>query len=57
MNSWVYAGFDETYRLLGVEFDKIYYESETYMFGKDIVLDALKNNILYQKKIVLYGWI
>lgn len=50
MNSWVYAGFDETYRLLGVEFDKIYYESETYMFGKDIVLDALKNNILYQKE-------
>jgi arginyl-tRNA synthetase len=49
MNSWVYAGFNETYKLLGVEFDKIYYESETYMIGKDIVLDALKNNVLYRK--------
>lgn len=48
MNSWVYAGFDETYRKLGVEFDRIYYESETYKLGKEIVLSALKKNILYQ---------
>lgn len=48
MNSWVYAGFDVTYKKLGVDFDKIYYESETYKLGKDIVLDALKNKILYQ---------
>jgi arginyl-tRNA synthetase len=48
MNSWVYAGFDETYRKLGVDFDRIYYESETYKFGKEIVIEALKKNILYQ---------
>lgn len=48
MNSWVYEGFDETYKKLGVDFDKIYYESDTYKIGKDIVLDALKRNILYQ---------
>jgi arginyl-tRNA synthetase len=48
MNSWVYEGFEETYRKLGVDFDKIYYESDTYKIGKDIVLSALKNNILYR---------
>ena len=48
MNSWVYEGFDETYQKLGVDFDKIYYESDTYKVGKDIVLDALKRNILYR---------
>lgn len=48
MNSWVYSGFDETYKLLGVDFDKIYYESETYLTGKEIVLDGLKRNVLYQ---------
>ena len=48
MNSWVYEGFDKTYKLLGVDFDKIYYESETYKLGRDIVLSALKENILYQ---------
>ena len=49
MNAWVYAGFDETYQRLGVDFDKIYYESDTYKVGRDIVIDALKKNILYQK--------
>jgi len=49
MNSWVYAGFDVTYRELGVEFDKIYYESDTYKKGKDLVLDALEKKILYRK--------
>jgi arginyl-tRNA synthetase len=48
MNSWVYAGFDVTYKKLGVDFDKIYYESDTYKVGKDIVLSALKDNILYR---------
>ena len=48
MNSWVYAGFDETYEKLGVDFDKIYYESDTYKIGKEIVLSALKENILYR---------
>jgi arginyl-tRNA synthetase len=50
MNSWVYAGFDETYQKLGVDFDKIYYESDTYKTGKDIVLQALKENILYRNE-------
>ncbi len=48
MNSWVYAGFDETYKKLGVDFDRIYYESQTYKLGKELVLSALKQNILYQ---------
>jgi arginyl-tRNA synthetase len=50
MNSWVYAGFDETYKKLGVDFDKIYYESETYKLGKELVVTALENNILYQNE-------
>jgi arginyl-tRNA synthetase len=48
MNTWVYAGFDETYKRLGVDFDKIYYESETYKTGKDLVLSALAKNVLFQ---------
>ncbi len=48
MNSWVYAGFDETYKKLGVDFDRIYYESETYKLGKGIVLSGLERNILYR---------
>jgi arginyl-tRNA synthetase len=50
MNGWVYAGFDVTYKKLGVDFDKIYYESDTYKVGKDIVLDALKKKILYRNE-------
>ena len=46
MNSWVYAGFEVTYARLGVDFDKIYYESDTYKLGKNIVLDALKEGKL-----------
>ncbi|MFH0843103.1 MAG: arginine--tRNA ligase [Bacteroidota bacterium] len=49
MNSWVYEGFDETYHTLGVDFDKIYYESETYQSGKDIVYKSLEKGILYKK--------
>ncbi len=48
MNSWVYKGFDETYRMLGVDFDKIYYESDTYKIGRDIVITALEKNVLYR---------
>ena len=48
MNSWVYAGFDETYARLGVDFDIIYYESETYMDGKEIVWKALEDKVLYR---------
>jgi arginyl-tRNA synthetase len=50
MNSWVYAGFNETYKKLGVDFDKIYYESDTYKVGKDIVQAALKEKILYRNE-------
>ena len=46
MNAWVYKGFDETYRRLGVSFDKIYYESETWIPGKRTVLEGLEKNIL-----------
>jgi arginyl-tRNA synthetase len=50
MNGWVYKGFDETYKKLGVDFDKIYYESETYKYGKDIVYKALNDKILYKNQ-------
>jgi arginyl-tRNA synthetase len=49
MNNWVYAGFDETYLRLGINFDKIYYESETYLVGKKQVLEGLKKGLFYQK--------
>ncbi|MCG8697311.1 MAG: arginine--tRNA ligase [Bacteroidales bacterium] len=49
MNNWVYDGFDVTYKRLGVGFDKIYYESDTYLVGRDTVLEGLKNNVLYQR--------
>ena len=49
MNDWVYDGFEKTYRLLGVSFDKNYYESDTYLLGKDIMLKGLKNNVLYKR--------
>lgn len=48
MNQWVYAGFDATYKRLGVDFDKIYYESDTYLIGKEEVLRGLKKGILQQ---------
>ncbi|RLD67614.1 MAG: arginine--tRNA ligase, partial [Bacteroidetes bacterium] len=50
MNNWVYEGFDITYSKLGVDFDKIYYESDTYKLGKSIVMDGLKNGKLIVKK-------
>lgn len=50
MNEWVYAGFDETYRKMGVYFDKIYYESQTYLEGKAMVLEGLKKGLFYQKE-------
>ena len=48
MNKWVYAGFDETYRMMGVSFDKIYYESETYLEGKEKVDEGLAKGIFYR---------
>ena len=50
MNSWVYAGFDETYQRMGVSFDKIYYESNTYIDGKKKVLEGLEKGLFYQKE-------
>lgn len=50
MNDWVYAGFDETYRRLGVDFDKIYYESDTYLEGKEKVLEGLEKGIMYRRE-------
>lgn len=50
MNSWVYEGFDVTYRALGVEFDRIYYESDTYKVGKEIVLRSLEEGHLIRKE-------
>ena len=50
MNGWVYEGFDETYRRLGVDFDKIYYESDTYLEGKDLVLGGIDKGIMYRKE-------
>lgn len=50
MNGWVYAGFDETYKKLGVDFDKIYYESDTYTEGKSKVEEGLAKNIFYQRE-------
>ena len=50
MNDWVYVGFEETYNTLGVSFDKNYYESETYLLGKEIVNYGLENNVFYKKE-------
>lgn len=50
MNKWVYAGFDETYRRMGVDFDKIYYESDTYLEGKEKVLEGLEKGFMYRKE-------
>ena len=50
MNNWVYDGFETTYKLLGVSFDKNYYESETYILGKNIMLDGLNKNVFYKRE-------
>lgn len=49
MNGWVYQGFDETYKRIGTDFDKIYYESNTYLLGKDIVEEGLNKGVLFRK--------
>lgn len=49
MNQWVYDGFDVTYNNLGVDFDKLYFESDTYLLGKDVVADGLEKGIFYKK--------
>lgn len=50
MNSWVYAGFEQTYRKMGVDFDKMYYESDTYLLGKDIVAEGLEKGVFFKKE-------
>lgn len=50
MNSWVYEGFDTTYREMGVDFDKIYYESDTYKIGRDIIREGLDKGLFYKKE-------
>ncbi|WP_433900832.1 arginine--tRNA ligase [Sphingobacterium puteale] len=50
MNSWVYAGFEKTYKQLGVDFDKYYYESDTYLLGKDIIQEGLDKGVFFKKE-------
>lgn len=50
MNSWVYKGFNETYKRLGVDFDQVQYESNTYILGKDLIQEGLEKGVLYQKE-------
>lgn len=50
MNSWVYEGFEATYKRLGIDFDKMYYESNTYLLGKDLVEDGLRKGVLFRKE-------
>jgi len=50
MNDWVFEGFAETYKKIGVSFDKVYYESDTYLLGKDVVEEGLKNGIFFKKE-------
>ena len=50
MNGWVYQGFEETYRTIGVDFDKFYYESEVYLLGKERVREGLEKGVFYQKE-------
>ncbi|MBR3853965.1 MAG: arginine--tRNA ligase, partial [Tidjanibacter sp.] len=50
MNGWVYEGFDATYKAMGVSFDKVYYESQTYLLGKDIVAEGLDKGVFYRRE-------
>jgi arginyl-tRNA synthetase len=50
MNGWVYEGFEETYKKLGVDFDKLYYESQTYLLGKEFVAEGLSTGVFYKKE-------
>ncbi len=50
MNSWVYDGFESTYKLMGVDFDKLYFESDTFLLGKDIIMEGLQKGVFYKKE-------
>src|SRR5690606_33084989 len=56
MNGWVYEGFEQTYKQLGVDFDKFYYESNTYLLGKDIIQEGLDKGVFFRKEDN-YMWI
>jgi len=49
MNGWVYQGFEKTYQTMGVDFDKLYYESDTYLIGKDVIAEGLQKGVFYKK--------
>lgn len=49
MNGWVYSGFESTYKRMGVDFDRLYYESDTFLIGKDVVIEGLNKGVFYQK--------
>ena len=51
MNGWVYAGFNDTYKKIGVDFDKMYYESDTYLLGKEVVEEGLSSGVFYKKPL------
>jgi arginyl-tRNA synthetase len=55
MNEWVYAGFNQTYPRLGVNFDQVQYESNTYILGKDLIQKGLEEGFFTKKKTVLFG--
>ncbi len=55
MNAWVYAGFDETYKRIGSDFDKTYYESETYLLGKRLVEDGLEKGVFSKRMMAVSG--
>lgn len=57
MNGWVYAGFDTTYKRMGVDFEKLYYESNTYLLGKEEVLRGVEQGVFFKKKTALFGLI
>ncbi|WP_439152002.1 arginine--tRNA ligase [Winogradskyella sp.] len=50
MNGWVYEGFEQTYKAIGVDFDKYYYESQTYLLGKEFIVEGLKTDVFYRKE-------
>lgn len=55
MNGWVYQGFDVTYQRMGVDFDKLYYESDTFLLGKDQVMDGLARGIFIKNRMEAFG--
>jgi arginyl-tRNA synthetase len=57
MNQWVYQGFEQTYNNLGIDFDKNYYESDTYTLGKKVLDEGLSRGVFSGRRMALFGWI